>query len=71
MARMWEQNEELDEEEELVSTEHRDADVPLVDDEANEQLQVTTDDPREVLEDLGEDVSSSPAQRGHVADGED
>lgn len=71
MADIWDQNEELDAEEELVVTDLRDdRDEAAVDADAEA---VTVDDaeippgetPREALEALGEDVASSPARRGH------
>ncbi|MBL3686302.1 hypothetical protein D3248_04965 [Leucobacter zeae] len=71
MADIWDQNEELDAEEELVVTDIRDdRDEAAVD---AETAAVTEDDveippgetPRDALEALGEDVASSPAQRGH------
>lgn len=66
MAEIWEQNEEKTEDEELVVTEHRDAREPSVSPEAEEAVEVPPgENPREALEELGEDVSSSPAQRGH------
>ncbi|MGO1537835.1 MAG: hypothetical protein ACTHZ9_06195 [Leucobacter sp.] len=68
MARIWEQNEETDEDEELVVTEHRDRGADdVLERSVNEEesVEVTTDDPRAALEELGEDVASSPARRGH------
>lgn len=69
MAKVWEQNEERDENEELVVTEHRDADGPALEPEDEQAVETTEDDPHEALEELGEDVASSPAQRGHDEDG--
>lgn len=65
MAEIWEQNEEVSEDEELVVTDHRDAQEPTVLPEDEQSVEATTDDPREALEEQGEDVSSSPARRGH------
>lgn len=71
MARIWEQNEELGEEDELVVTEHRDAEEPVVgpaDESADEQaVETALGGGRNPLEELGEDVASSPARRGHDA----
>ncbi len=64
MAEMWEPNEEIDENEELVATDHRDEDLPEVDPEDEQLVETTADDPRVALEELGEDASSSPARRG-------
>lgn len=64
MAEIWEQNEQKNEEEDLVVTEHRDNSEPNVTADDEESVETTTDDPREALEVLGEDVSSSPARRG-------
>lgn len=65
MTQMWDKNEEKNAEEELVITEHRDSDVASVTPEQEPQTATTADDPREALEELGEDVSSSPARRAH------
>lgn len=65
MAQIWEQNEEKSEDEELVVTEHRDSPEPAVTPEEEQAVETAGDDPREALEELGEDVSSSPARRGH------
>ncbi|MFC5337672.1 hypothetical protein [Leucobacter denitrificans] len=65
MAEIWEQNEEISEDEELTVTDHRDEAEPKVSPEEEQAVEVTTDDPREALEEQGEDVSSSPARRGH------
>lgn len=65
MSQIWEQNEEKDEEEELVVTEHRDQGEPAVTPDEEQQIETASDDPRSALDELGEDVSSSPARRGH------
>lgn len=64
MAQLWEQNEEIDENEELVVTEHRDESEPAVPPEEEPSTETDVDDPQEALDELGEDVSSSPARRG-------
>lgn len=68
MARIWESNEERDENEELVVTEQRDSDAPAVTADSEESIEATSDDPREVIEQFSEDVESSPARRGHESD---
>ena len=65
MSQIWEQNEEKDEEEELVVTQHRDDREPVVTPDEEQQIETPSDDPRSALDALGEDVSSSPARRGH------
>ena len=65
MAEIWEQNEEIDEETELVATNQRDDAEAIVEPDEEQEVQVTTADPREALDALGEDVASSPARRGH------
>lgn len=66
MAQLWEQNEEKDEEEELVVTEHRDAPAPAVPPEEEQAVEVPEgEDPRDALDALGEDAASSPTRRGH------
>ena len=65
MSQIWEQNEEKDEEEELVVTEHRDVSEPAVTPDDEQQIEAPSDDPRSSMDVLGEDVSSSPARRGH------
>lgn len=64
MTRNWEPNEDIDENEELVVTEHRDLDHPTTDADDEQAVETTAADPHEALEELGEDVASSPAQRG-------
>lgn len=64
MAKIWEQNEKKSEEDELVVSEHRDAQEPAVTPSSEQSVETTSDDPRDVLEELGEDVASSPARRG-------
>lgn len=70
MAELWEQNEEVDENEELVATDHRDESSEHVTPEEEQAVETMTDDPREALEELGEDVASSPARRGREHDRE-
>lgn len=65
MAEIWEQNEEIDEEHELVTTDHRDRDEELVAPEDEPEEETTEEAPRDALAELGEDVASSPARRGH------
>lgn len=71
MADIWDQNEELDAEDELVVTDLRDEeDEAAVDEDtesvAEEDVEIPPGEtPREALDALGEDVASSPAQRGH------
>jgi len=65
VAQIWEQNEEKDEDDELVVTEHRDEAEPAVEPEDEQAVETTEPDPRAALDELGEDVSSSPARRGH------
>ncbi|WP_053352049.1 hypothetical protein [Leucobacter musarum] len=69
MAELWEPTDEIDGDEELVVTDHRDEDRPLVDAAEEQAVEVTADDPRDALEELGEDVSSSPARRAEDTDG--
>lgn len=66
MAQISRPNEEVDEEEELVVTDHRDAIGENVPPEEEQAVETTEETPREVLEDLGEDVASSPARRGQT-----
>ena len=66
MAQIWDQNEEVNENEDLVITEHRDTDRPAVTPEDEQLVETTHDDPQETLDELGEDVSSSPEQRGEL-----
>lgn len=63
MAEIWEPTDEIDGDEDLTVTDHRDEDRPLVSADDEQAVEVTTDDPREALEELGEDVASSPARR--------
>lgn len=65
MSKIWDQNEEINEDEELVVTDHRDASSAVIDAEEADDVETTQDDPREALAELGEDVASSPARRGH------
>jgi len=65
MTRIWEQNEEKGEEEELVVTEHRDDERPAVAPEEEQTVEAPGGDPRNALDALGEDAASSPARRGH------
>lgn len=67
MAQIWEQNEEIDENEELVVTDHRDEAEPAVGPEDEQAVETATGGGRAPLEALGEDVASSPARRGHDA----
>ncbi|UOQ58437.1 hypothetical protein MUN78_06280 [Leucobacter allii] len=65
MDRGWEPNETRDEDAELVVTEHRDGSEPAVPPEEETAVELPAGEtPREGLEALGEDVASSPAQRG-------
>ncbi|WP_224780449.1 hypothetical protein [Leucobacter sp. Psy1] len=64
MAQLGEPTDEIDGDEELVVTDIRDQDGPLVDPEDETSVETTVDDESEVLEEFGEDVASSPAQRG-------
>ncbi|MBS3181762.1 hypothetical protein [Leucobacter manosquensis] len=63
MAEIWEPTDEIDGDEDLTVTDHRDEDRPLVSADDEQAVEVTSDDPREALEELGEDVASSPARR--------
>lgn len=63
MTEAWEQNEELSEEQDLAASGHRDDESPVLDPEEEQAVETTADDPRQALEELGEDVSSSPARR--------
>jgi len=67
MPEIWEQNEEKSEDEELVVTEHRDDPEPAAPPEDEESVETTGADPRKSLDELGEDVASSPARRGSEA----
>ncbi|MBK0418602.1 hypothetical protein JD276_06085 [Leucobacter sp. CSA1] len=69
MSRMWEENEELGADDELAVTEHRDDAGPEPDPEELRE-ETTEEDGRHVLDEFGEDVSSSPAQRGHDVEDE-
>ncbi|WP_449278843.1 hypothetical protein [Leucobacter sp. GX24907] len=65
MANVWGQNEEKNEEDELVVTTHRDEPDPAVTPAEEQAVEVPEgEDPRDALDALGEDVSSSPARRG-------
>ncbi|WP_282851495.1 hypothetical protein [Gulosibacter sediminis] len=64
MAEIWKQNENKSEEEDLVVTEHRDEQEPAVTPEEEQSVETTSGDPRNALEELGDDVASSPARRG-------
>ncbi|WP_336660712.1 hypothetical protein [Leucobacter sp. USHLN153] len=68
MAEIWEPTDEIDGDEELVVTDHRDEDRPLVGADDEQSVETTTDDPRAALEELGEDVASSPARRAEDTD---
>lgn len=65
MARLGDQNENIDQETELVSTSHRDREDELVRPDEEQDLETLHQDPREAMEELGEDVASSPARRAH------
>lgn len=65
MAQIWERNEEKNEDEELVVTDHRDESEPVVTPEEQQAVETPSGDPRNALDALGEDVASSPARRGH------
>ena len=71
MARIWDQNEEIDENEELVVTEHRDEPAPAVSSDEEQSVETATGGGRAPLDALGEDVSSSPARRGRATPGEE
>lgn len=62
MGQIWEQNEEFDEEEELVVTDHRDGEVAAAEVE-DEVTRSAEEDVRDAVDALGEDVASSPSQR--------
>lgn len=64
MVQLWNTNEEKSADDELVVTEHRDADGPVVTGEDEQLIETSADGPKHALEELGEDVSSSPAERG-------
>ena len=64
MAQLGEPTDEIGGDEELVVTDIRDQDGPLVDPEDETSVETIIDDESEVLEEFGEDVASSPAQRG-------
>lgn len=66
MARMGEPQDELDAEDELVVTDHRDQTEALVPADEEESMETTVEEGSEVLEEFGEDVSSSPAERGRT-----
>lgn len=69
MGEIWDENEELGAEDELVVTEQRDR-ASALDSAEETAVETTVGDPAEVLEELGEDVASSAAQRGREhADG--
>lgn len=72
MTQDWKRNEEKTEDDELVVTEHRDGAEPFVTPEEEQGIETVEETPREALEELGEDVASSPARRGHenVIEGE-
>lgn len=67
MERIWEENEYIDEDSDLTVTSHRD---PVPDTEQfhaqDFHTEATADDPQEELEALGEDVASSPRERGEA-----
>ena len=68
MAEIWEPTDEIDGDEELTVTDHRDEDGPLVSATEEQSVETTAEDPRDALEELGEDVSSSPARRAEDTD---
>lgn len=70
MAELWEPTDEIDENEELVVTDHRDEASEHVTPDEEQAVETTADSPREALEELGEDVASSPARRGREGDQE-
>lgn len=64
MGTVWDNNDELSAEDDLVATDHRDAD--FLEPEADAmQVETSADSPREAMQELGDDVASSPARRGH------
>lgn len=65
MARLSDHNEDIDKETELVSTSHRDRSEAIVPLDEEQDVETPHEDPREALEELGEDVASSPARRAH------
>lgn len=65
MTDPWKQNEEKREDEELVVTDHRDGDEPIVTADEEPSIEMTQGTARETLQEQGEDVASSPARRGH------
>lgn len=72
MAQTGDQNEEIDEEEELVVTDHRDENGPMVSTDNEEEVEIPDGEtPRDAMRVLGEDVASSPARRGHDNAAED
>ncbi len=63
MAKLWKPNEEVNEEEDLVVTDHRDKEAGIQPPDTQppeETLEPRGDD---VLQEYGEDVASSPEQR--------
>lgn len=66
MAKLSEPSDEVGADEELTVTDHRDAAEERVSPEEEQDVETAEDGPREALEVLGEDVASSPAQRGQT-----
>lgn len=69
-AQVWDPNENIDEEHELVATDQRDADEEQVTPDDEQAVETIHEDPRDALAELGEDVASSPARRGHENENE-
>ena len=65
MTHAWKSNEEKDQDDELVVTEHRDRTEPNVTADTEQSIEMVEDTLQESVEVLGEDVASSAAERGH------
>lgn len=64
MADTWDNHEDLSADDDLVVTDHRDREEPLVEPDEETGVESAAGSPRAALGELGEDVSSSPARRG-------
>lgn len=63
MAKLWKPNEEVDEDEELVVTDHRDKEAGIQPPDTQPPEETLETRGGEVLDEYGEDVASSPEQR--------
>lgn len=71
MGKLWKPNEEINEEEDLVVTDHRDKDAGIEPPDTQNPEETIETDGSEVLEEYGEDVASSPEKRASTIRPED